>query len=175
MDMPLTRAFVKSLPNFRKTPKATEALKKGVETGVDHYALMMVAASAQELTSGVMQQVIAAWSDFLKGNAATYKLSDLLTKYAFELTVASSSTPSEVSFAKSMATMRMLESRLIDNCGAHTDETLKALLVSWKMEMIRLVGSDEEFEQIHGEWTAAWSEVELLNADQLDDRETLTP
>ena len=160
MDMPLTKAFIEKLPSSKKTEQVKEALKKGVEIGVDHYALMSVAATAGMLSHEVMQQVINAWSEYLKANAATYQLSDYLTQHTDELIKAPTNTPSEVSFATSMATMRLIENRLADNSGIHTDETLSALSVSWKLEIIRLVGTDQEFEEMHEEWITAWSDLE---------------
>ena len=163
--MPLTKFFIKKLPNAKKNEQVKEALKKGVEIGVDHYALMSVAATAGMLSHEVMQQVINAWSEYLKANAATYKLSDFLKQHAAELTEASANPLSEVSFAKTMATMLLIEKRLIDNCGIHSDETLSALTVSWKLEIIRLVGTDEEFEKMHEKWITAWSELEDIDDD----------
>lgn len=165
MDLPLTKAFIQKLPNAKKTEQVKEAVKKGVEIGVDHYALMSVAATAGMLSHDVMQQVINAWSQFLGANAATYKLSDFLMKHANELIKASNNTPSEVSFATSMATMRLIENRLADNSGIHTDETLSALSVSWKLEIIRLVGTDEEFEKMLEESATSWSDLEDINDD----------
>lgn len=160
MDLPLTRAFVKQMPNYAKTDKAKEAVKMGVEIGLDHYALMSVAANAGLLTHAIMKKAIVAWAAYLKSNAATYKLAEFLEARAFELTVASDSTASDVGFAKSMATMLLIEKRLIDNSGYLTNETMHALEVTWRLEILRLTGTDAEFEAINKEWQTAWAVVE---------------
>lgn len=145
-NMPITEALISSLSSTDMTSHLISAIERGLSLKMDHFSAMGIAYTAKKLDEAVMAKIITAWCADLKSVASTAKLARVLDKYSEAFARYVMNQHQDVSFANTVSSMLTIERKLTNNSGALNQDLLTTLQTAWVVELMRLVGTDEEFE-----------------------------